>query len=826
MRTLLLLVLFATLGTVSYAQPNYIPDLELRYILSELNSVVIDEDGYLVDPDAEHLTLIISTTADMEGVDLTGLEYVKTYNLIMSNEEGGSFGAFPAFPQMLLQEGTNENSTFLNGFNGDEVPPLSENTYFVGIYNPVHIGSWSLVGAADANTTIVELIGFPAAVPMPSIVEQVDFVSISGWPHATLPTIGANVQGLSVEYASTLTSVDLSSVNLTQFAAKYSEQLISIILPTNTMEAVHLEELPVLADLSPLPATANVVLQTLPALTSLSFADCGILTMWNMNGSLITTWPGAMQQLELINCSAVDMSGLPADLEQLRSEGTAVTQLPWLPSGLQSLRLLSSGLQCLPVLPAGLTTLEVDVPCIPNQPPLIAPYTLCTLLSSYCRSANPTVSGHVFLDLDEDGVQDGDEPDVMNATLQFLPSGHFTGTDAAGNYVIGLPIGTHTLRVVSAQPNNGAVLPAELTVELPSLGILVDSMDFRIGPPPPDLSVEDLYGQTPPRPGFERVLSFMTQAVSVEEADVQVTIEISPQEEIISTDLPNATINGNVITAGHQAYTYGHIRVRTSTNTFLGSTLVTRVSIGTLENDPTPANNTRLLESVVVGSYDPNDKQVFPALLTPDEVATDTLLEYLVRFQNTGTYHAERVVITDTLSTDLRWDTFRFLESSHTCEWYMADGVAHFIFNDIMLPDSNANEPESHGFVRFSIRPSTALQQGESVNNIANIYFDFNEPVITEPCVLAVELPTAMEDHLVPSAILSPNPTTNVLNVRLPTTDSYTAEILTMDGRSTQVVGILRSPFGISVASLPSGAYILRLTSRAHGVHQVRFVKD
>ncbi|MBK9506828.1 MAG: T9SS type A sorting domain-containing protein [Bacteroidetes bacterium] len=60
-----------------------------------------------------------------------------------------------------------------------------------------------------------------------------------------------------------------------------------------------------------------------------------------------------------------------------------------------------------------------------------------------------------------------------------------------------------------------------------------------------------------------------------------------------------------------------------------------------------------------------------------------------------------------------------------------ADSVAHFIFPDIYLADSTTDEPASHGFVVYTIKPKPGLDYNTLITNNAGIYFDFNEPVIT-----------------------------------------------------------------------------------------------
>lgn len=133
------------------------------------------------------------------------------------------------------------------------------------------------------------------------------------------------------------------------------------------------------------------------------------------------------------------------------------------------------------------------------------------------------------------------------------------------------------------------------------------------------------------------------------------------------------------------------------------------------------------------GSFDPNDKQAFPVGATSNRfIEPGTELEYLLRFQNTGSDTAFNVVLLDTLPAELDPGTLRMGVSSHKYSFELLDGsVLKVSFADIMLPDSNVNEPASHGFVRFRIGQQEGLANGTLLENSAAIYFDFNEPVIT-----------------------------------------------------------------------------------------------
>lgn len=140
---------------------------------------------------------------------------------------------------------------------------------------------------------------------------------------------------------------------------------------------------------------------------------------------------------------------------------------------------------------------------------------------------------------------------------------------------------------------------------------------------------------------------------------------------------------------------------------------------------------------VVTGSYDPNDKQGFPVGYGNEHfIKPGTRIDYRIRFQNTGTDTAFAVVIRDTLSPWLDPLTLRTGVSSHPYHFeFGGENVLVFDFKGIMLPDSNVNLAGSQGFVNFSIvvRDSTPL--ATTIPNKAAIYFDFNEPIITNETI-------------------------------------------------------------------------------------------
>ncbi len=134
-----------------------------------------------------------------------------------------------------------------------------------------------------------------------------------------------------------------------------------------------------------------------------------------------------------------------------------------------------------------------------------------------------------------------------------------------------------------------------------------------------------------------------------------------------------------------------------------------------------------------IGSYDPNDKQGFPTGYASERyIEQGTDIEYLIRFQNTGTDTAFTVVIRDELSPWLDPGSVRPGASSHPYKFeYYGDRNIKFTFDNILLPDSTTNLEGSQGFVSFRIAQTADVPLETEILNNAGIYFDFNEPVIT-----------------------------------------------------------------------------------------------
>ena len=145
----------------------------------------------------------------------------------------------------------------------------------------------------------------------------------------------------------------------------------------------------------------------------------------------------------------------------------------------------------------------------------------------------------------------------------------------------------------------------------------------------------------------------------------------------------------------------------------------------------------------------------------------DKYLNYIIRFQNTGTASAINVRVENILDNHLDWQSFQLLSTSHDNRVEINDGnQVAFFFDGIYLPDSTSNEPESHGFIAYKIKPKSDIQVGDIISNTADIYFDFNEAVITNTVTTEIVEPVSIDENTLLNFSIYPIPTSGILTIQ------------------------------------------------------------
>jgi uncharacterized repeat protein (TIGR01451 family) len=230
----------------------------------------------------------------------------------------------------------------------------------------------------------------------------------------------------------------------------------------------------------------------------------------------------------------------------------------------------------------------------------------------------------------------------------------------------------------------------------------------------------------------------------------------------------------------------------------------------------------------ILDSYDPNDKQVSPSGVGQNHIVEpNTTLDYTIRFQNTGNAPAYRVIIRDTLSNDFDISSLQVGVSSHNYDFYLSgtnQPILIFEFNNINLPDSASNPTGSQGFIKFKIAPNSSTPLGTIIENKAAIYFDFNEPIITNTAWITID-----EIPLGPPLIISiisgtenssdindvkifPNPTDNFVNVQVSNKSEFsTLNVYDLNGKLVKQKQLVDDLSIISLEDLPAGIYTMQI---------------
>jgi len=209
-------------------------------------------------------------------------------------------------------------------------------------------------------------------------------------------------------------------------------------------------------------------------------------------------------------------------------------------------------------------------------------------------------------------------------------------------------------------------------------------------------------------------------------------------------------------------------------------------------------------------------------------------LTYTVHFQNTGNSEAINIYILDTLDPLLDISTIHVISQSHPIWTELIPGnILKFHFDDIHLADSTSNEPESHGFVIFEVKPLTGSGQ-ETIHNMAGIYFDHNPVVITNS-VFNTLFSGDLEAHICNMGILGgnteyvkvfPNPFANGFTISREKDEAVQITLFDLQGKI--VVASFTSSekmINISGDQLENGIYLLRILTD-HSETIVKIVKS
>lgn len=443
-----------------------------------------------------------------------------------------------------------------------------------------------------------------------------------------------------------------------------------------------------------------------------------------------------------------------------------------------------------------------------------------TLVLHFCANCEPNIDGYSYTDSNFNCSIDLSEAKNQQRQISLTPGNIFSYTDINGKFQFLQPNNayalTESLPLYWTHDCGDSITFAIDSAHGNSVGNLFGSVitpgihDKRINVVPSDFN---------PGLGSYFIIDYSNVGTEIENGYVRFTLDDSLT--FIQSSPPFDSVNGqtyfwNFSTLQLLEHRQIFISSVLSTLDTIGSQIFYSASIEPISGDTTPQNNIDSGSLRVRGSFDPNDKNSKATNKNETGNLTDSsMLTYTIRFQNTGNDTAHKVVVLDSLDTDLDISTLEVIAFSHSYEIALYDNrVLKFTFDNILLPDSGANQLLSNGFIVYTIHPKKNLLPGTQIDNTAVIYFDYNAGVRTNTVSDWIELnPTAIfkiqdKDQL--HLFLFPNPSNNIVNV---ITDESMAgsslNVYDITGRKMLTAQLTTANTQLATSSFANGVYLV-----------------
>lgn len=464
------------------------------------------------------------------------------------------------------------------------------------------------------------------------------------------------------------------------------------------------------------------------------------------------------------------------------------------------------------------------------------------------------IEGTVYDDINANCTQNSGELGLSDILIS-IPGVGSTTTNANGYYSFKVPVGNYTVienlvsgvGLASCQTNNQAVAIATVG------GGCVNTVNFaNTVTPLHDIHIYSV-NRNAPIPGNDyREQLIVKNRGTVTENAIQVGYKSDGQltwNTIANAALTNIGTNHYELTSplslARNKETKFELNHYTPTSTPI-NTVVYLIDSAAYQapvvdywitNEETPWNNINTKFTTVLSSYDPNNKEVYPKGEGKEgKIAlTDKDFRYVINFENNGTARAQKVVLIDTLDTDLDLSTFRTLGSSHTMVARIDDGgVLTITFDNINLDFTPLNvfKASAQGYASYTISAKTAaIKIGTVITNRADIYFDYNAPVATNTTTntyARVSGVKSIEDKIGSQLVIYPNPTTGFVNFAFADAieGQKVVEIYNTQGQKITEKTMLKNEKSIDLSYLPANLYLVKITLQNGEVQFGKFVKN
>lgn len=410
---------------------------------------------------------------------------------------------------------------------------------------------------------------------------------------------------------------------------------------------------------------------------------------------------------------------------------------------------------------------EVDYGSNPLNPCSYIPEFITVTPTEICNLN--LIQGQVHLDIDNNGCSISDI-DALNTSIQSTDGTNIYTTYSHNNgYFLPVQLGSYTTSAISNYPYF-SVVTTPYSDNFSTFNNTV-THDFCLMP---NTTVNDanivLYPIGLARPGFNANYKLIFRNVGTTTLNGSVSLQFDDSKlSFVSSSIAVSSQSSNTLTFDYtDLHPFQNREINLTFSVFAppivesGDILVFTSHIEPVSGDLTPTDNTFTYPQNVVNSLDPNDMEV----LEGEEVLienADEFLHYLIRFQNIGSASAIHVRVENQLDTHLDDATLQMEYISHPCVVTLTNGTdLKFDFENIELP-GNYDEPHSHGYIAYKIKPKSTIAVGNHIPNLANIYFDFNAAIPTNSVSTTFVNSLGIEDSIENQIQLTPNPVQDIM---------------------------------------------------------------
>lgn len=453
--------------------------------------------------------------------------------------------------------------------------------------------------------------------------------------------------------------------------------------------------------------------------------------------------------------------------------------------------------------------------------------TMLTWFETKTASQNK-IKGKVRYDIDNNGCDANDiSASMIMVSTQSPTHKYSTFTDANGGYSLIAKQGQYNTFIDTSLPGY-TISPQNHGYNFTATGV-TDIADFCIAPNQVYKDIEiSIYPVLTARPGFDTKYKMIinnkgTQKVS---GDISFAYNAAKMNFLQASSPAVSQTNGNV-SFNYQdlsPFQTKTIELKFNVLPMPANNIGDQLHINGVANvvgDVTPSDNEFALHQTIVGAYDPNDITVLEGsqILLQD---ADEYLHYIIRFQNTGNHFAEKVKVHNVLDSKLDGSTLVLEAYSHSNEAKIInENDIEFNFNAIYLSGTN-DEPNSHGFIAYKVKPKSNVQINDIINNVADIYFDYNPAIVTNTVSTKIVNHVLGTNEQVKNTMkIYPNPTTGIVNLNTHSVPEK-IEIYNALGQKVKVFQNVRS---IDISDLTIGIYTLIIFSKNEGLATIKIVK-